>query len=619
MGKIAASTLRDWNDGETVNATDYKQEREIIRTAINDTHDRYLVDEATVQEELTRLAAYGYKGVYDETTTYGVNAFVRYNSGLWIALQETTGNEPIEGDYWEALLDFSSVITDAEQSTEDANTAETNATNQGNIAESQGLYANEQGDYAKNQGDSVQDIIDGEGVQGIHQGDTEPEYVIEGRFWVDTSDNTYQGTVFQDLDDRKAEQSYVEENFDEVNEGLAKTKKKQDNKSYDLKEDLGAVGDGVTDDTDEILEGLSLISDGGVLYVPKGEYLYTQPIIINSGMVVEGHSNTTSTLLYDGVGSGVDIDTEGTLNTVTIKKKSAWDMSNQMSGVRLLGSQGRGNDITIIGFEKGLHLIGIDKGCAYNQVFLRRIYNCVKGIHTDSTGNGWVNENTVYAGRISIESELHSTDIWNNDSWGIYIDFNGNNRANNNKFISPSIESVGKGIRIVGLYNSFYHPRIENVGGVKLLFEDRDGISKYNYIFGAYGTLEQGTEVIFKDENGVELDYNPGNFIHARKSPTTLSNSSLQMHEDGYRKVFMNYNLDNDRVEFERDGGIIFSVGDDAYDFKGISVNGFRLPIFTTTNRPSNPSKGFVVFDLDLDKQITYTSRGWVDGTDTVV
>lgn len=42
MGKVNPTALTDWQDGQIVNATDYKRERDLVVTANNDTHDRIL-------------------------------------------------------------------------------------------------------------------------------------------------------------------------------------------------------------------------------------------------------------------------------------------------------------------------------------------------------------------------------------------------------------------------------------------------------------------------------------------------------------------------------------------------------------------------------------------------
>jgi hypothetical protein len=40
MAKIPDGTFKDWQDNQVIHATEYKQEREIIRTAVNDNNDR---------------------------------------------------------------------------------------------------------------------------------------------------------------------------------------------------------------------------------------------------------------------------------------------------------------------------------------------------------------------------------------------------------------------------------------------------------------------------------------------------------------------------------------------------------------------------------------------------
>ena len=42
--------------------------------------------------------------------------------------------------------------------------------------------------------------LSGDDILNIIQSDTEPLGTVEGRIWLDTSDSTYQGTVFEDLD-----------------------------------------------------------------------------------------------------------------------------------------------------------------------------------------------------------------------------------------------------------------------------------------------------------------------------------------------------------------------------------------------------------------------------------
>lgn len=50
--------------------------------------------------------------------------------------------------------------------------------------------------------------------------------------------------------------------------------------------DYGAVGDGVTNDTEAIELAIAALSDYDILYFPKGEYLVTPPILVNKSNVI---------------------------------------------------------------------------------------------------------------------------------------------------------------------------------------------------------------------------------------------------------------------------------------------------------------------------------------------
>lgn len=56
MARIESTVLKNWLDGNVVTATEYKQEREILRVAINDNYDR-LVQKYDKTEVDTLLAS----------------------------------------------------------------------------------------------------------------------------------------------------------------------------------------------------------------------------------------------------------------------------------------------------------------------------------------------------------------------------------------------------------------------------------------------------------------------------------------------------------------------------------------------------------------------------------
>ncbi len=341
---------------------------------------------------------------------------------------------------------------------------------------------------------------------------------------------------------------------------------------------FGAVGDGVTDDTKALQDALaSLGNSSGLVFFPAGTYLFNETLVIGSGQTIAGvGSYNGSTLLYAGSGSAVDIGLGGCLSKIAVKKDPSlwtgdWDLANPVSGVRLTGSMGRAEDICIRDFEIGLHLIGAGDGCAYNQIFLRLIYNCHKAIVLDATtvdgAMGWVNENTIYGGRIGIESSLRQNPSYST-TWGIYMDGHTTHYPNNNKFIGISVEGVNNGIRVVGMYNTFLNPRIEIPGTIKLLFQNLTdsggGICQFNWIFGLYGVNFSGTHpsinVFAKKADGSDLTYNENMIICRGVSlPLQLTNDGLSF-TPSYRHAHIKYNITNYCFEFWHGGNKIATL-----------------------------------------------------------
>ena len=103
----------------------------------------------------------------------------------------------------------------------------------------------------------------------------------------------------------------------------------------------------------------------------------------------------------------------------------------------------------INGFNIGLQLTGNEEGCAYNQLFIQEIFNCLTSIKLLATNNGWVNENIFIGGRIWCSSDFLT--LYGSSIIKIYLQGSSNHVINNNYFLKQSVEGqegVDGGLKI---------------------------------------------------------------------------------------------------------------------------------------------------------------------------
>lgn len=283
----------------------------------------------------------------------------------------------------------------------------------------------------------------------------------------------------------------------------------------DVKE-YNALGDGVNDDTQAIIDTISSASEGDTVLVPSGQFRTTQTIIVdkNINFVVEG------IIIVDHEGTGVELRDlgRGTLinsrHVISVKRKTTNFTDTNAKGVVLNGCYNQSLDLrNVTGFYYGLLMVAeLGKGCVYNEITLHVLKDNKKQISLYGEEKGstdaeksWINQNTFIAGRMSWSLEA------NRDGFtGIEIGDGSGYLPNGNVFLNPSIEDVGyegkyaTPIICDGHDNMIIAPRTE--GGKAFIFSSRSFNNKVNG--GFYTTLADVVDSGAKNE----FDFSRGGF-----------------------------------------------------------------------------------------------------------
>ncbi|HEY0427122.1 MAG TPA: glycosyl hydrolase family 28-related protein [Pyrinomonadaceae bacterium] len=190
---------------------------------------------------------------------------------------------------------------------------------------------------------------------------------------------------------------------------------------YNVK-DLGAVGDGRTDDTTAIRSALAFIAtrNGGILTFPEGEYIVNSPLTLPSGIIIQGvnglHSGAstnnltqrnTSRITLGGIDRALFKLGECT-EKVSIRDIELYAQNSQNTyGIEAVGaytsSQGFSFDnISFNNFYRGIYAHGLN---VTNQLWqfdyikvnqCRFIYNSDAGIYTNVKNSDWEIEGCLF-------------------------------------------------------------------------------------------------------------------------------------------------------------------------------------------------------------------------------
>jgi hypothetical protein len=287
------------------------------------------------------------------------------------------------------------------------------------------------------------------------------------------------------------------------------------NISIDVTE-LGAVCDGVTDDTLAINNAINAAIEGQTVVIP-GNSRTTDTIIVTkninlviTGSIIADHNNAA--IKFDGLGRGTYINCH---HRISVRSNVINHTDTTSIGLLVRNCYNQIFDVHLTkDFYYGLKLeADLGKGCVYNEFNLMAINNNRKQIHlsgldgVDDAHRSWINQNTFMAGRISWTSTVTRTDFT-----GIQI---GNSATeylcNGNVFLNPSIEDIGvtgvyaKAVDVYGHDNMFIGTRTE--GALSLLFET----SSYNnkWIGGFYSNMSNVQDL----GNANEFDFARGGFV----------------------------------------------------------------------------------------------------------
>lgn len=284
---------------------------------------------------------------------------------------------------------------------------------------------------------------------------------------------------------------------------------------------FGAVGDGVTDDTQAIQNAADYAFENGLVLGGRGTFLTTQTLKLRGNVDLSG-----VTILFNGTGTSVEYGSEAEktrdilLKLPTIQKITrTWTNDIGVDIINTAESQIYVSKITDFGV--GFQASAYGMGAAYNTVYLTHLENNEVNFKlkvADETG--WVNENLIIGGRFS---HFNTNDSHlENVSHMVFDAVEGAQyQPNNNVFLKPSLEGhIPYYTAIIfGSNNTIINGRYEGQGTQRIKFKDLNGIgSNHNLILNGY------------DSNLLEIESDPLSVRNSIETPlfskTVGSNAS---------------------------------------------------------------------------------------------
>lgn len=242
----------------------------------------------------------------------------------------------------------------------------------------------------------------------------------------------------------------------------------------------GAVGDGVTDDTEAIQDAIDTMHavGGGVIYLPKGTYLTSTSLLLYTNISLIGAGRQVSVIYNTNVAGEAAIKKSGTSRIQTVSIENLQVRGNALSGIGIdFNEIAYSTIINVLSYDHGSHGIRVYGDDAPNGAYYNRFYNVES---TDNTGDGLRvedhgNDLFVFGGRYSDNGgkginlvtttyELNNVKVFGascegNTSYGINVDAKScgihGSRIENNESGAIGIKVTANGLRAV-LLDNFY-------------------------------------------------------------------------------------------------------------------------------------------------------------------
>ncbi len=186
--------------------------------------------------------------------------------------------------------------------------------------------------------------------------------------------------------------------------------------------DFGAKGDGLTDDTLAIRSALAFITtrNGGILQFPEGDYIVTSPIVLPSGITIQGvgslaTGSPTNNIVQKAV-SRIRLKTTNSAvfrigectERVAIRDIELYAETNEKTiGIEAVGAYNSSQDffferVTFNNFYRGIYVRGLpqtNQAWQFDYVKVKNcrfIYNTDAGIYSFTRNIGWKIEGCVF-------------------------------------------------------------------------------------------------------------------------------------------------------------------------------------------------------------------------------